>query len=864
MQTKPLITLDDVLLRYCSRDQVVTANERLATALIDAYDQHHSLHGSVDYPPARVATLTDYLRARYAALSSATGLRTLLSADAQRLVWLEHTPDVSNIDLTELYPRVADAWRVMHDWRLTASLEQFDDNENHRLFRDWSQTYMRTARLRGWVTEAELPATIALALREGMLEAEALLLVGFDVIPPSLEHLINTYRSVGVRVELYEPARRGTASVTAISCNEKEQELRAATDWARTALEQGTEPKSICIAVPDLVESHDRVVRQLDAILRPDEAEPNAANSPYNVSGGVPLSTVPVVADALDLLDWLFEPYHHSRVDSLLRSPFLDLAGAAIGRRSRQPERCDAARFATLISASPLREIVQRASRMGLVDLSAACSSARQLLSLAGWPQPTRLSSESFQAYQSFVALLEELSANADVVQPRNFAATIRQFRVAADRRLFAPERPKAVIQVLGYLETIGLEFTHLWVTGLSRLDWPGAPSPTPFIPIRHLRAAAVPRTDVNGEIAFARRLMGHWRASATWVVFSYPRVCDDVPSQRSTLVDECEPSVERHLDASSLALSHPYLVGRPVAATRDDVSIGPAPIERLRHRGTGILRDQSACPFRAFARYRLHAPQSNPPHSFPDAADRGTATHAALRNLFDRLDPEIEFDRVDEAALGAAVSDAASTAIAVLGPLPMAFRDSERSRLTTLLLEWLQLERTRQPHRIVATETTAILSIGGIDFDLRIDRIDASPHGDAVVLDYKTGPTSPNVVIGARLEEPQLPMYALSTAGATAIAFACIRRNDCRLVGWSTSSYSASQNAERIRFNSVGERDDDWNALLDDWRLSLAALATEFRTGVSDVRPRDANACGECNLHALCRIREIRRVALD
>jgi probable DNA repair protein len=495
---------------------------------------------------------------------------------------------------------------------------------------------------------------------------------------------------------------------------------------------------------------------------------------------------------------------------------------------------------------------------MGLIDLRTAISGARQLLDLAGWPQTAHLSSESFQAYRSFIALIDELATHADIVQPRHFAATIRQIRSAADRRLFAPQRPKAAIQVLGYLETIGLEFTHLWVTGLNRSDWPGAPSPTPFIPIRHLRAAAVARNDVDGEMAFARRLMAHWCVSAASVVFSHPAVRDDVSCRRSPLVDECAPSVERHLDALGLTLSHPYLIARAdaVFGSLDDIAVGPAPIERLRHRGSSILRDQSACPFRAFARYRLHAPQLTSPHSFPDSTARGTAVHAGLRSLFGHAGSEIEVDPTNEAAL----RDAVSTAMAVLGPLPIAFRDSERARLTMLLLEWLRFERTRQPYRVAATEASATLSIGGIDFDLRIDRIDTSPYGDLLVLDYKTGPINPNVVIGARLEEPQLPMYALSTPGARAIAFACVQRNECRLVGWSSNAYSALQNAERIRFNSPGNSDDDWNALLDGWRHTLAGIAADFRGGISDVRPRDVGVCAECNLHALCRIRELRR----
>ncbi len=615
MQPKPLITLDDVLLQYCSNGRIVTANERLATALLDAFERR--ARGGVDLPTPQVSTLDEYLRERYAELPPSLS-RTLLSAEAQRLVWLELTPELPDIDFDALYARVADAWRVMYDWQLSSLLDQFDDNENHRLYRDWAQFYLRAARQRGWITESEVPAAIEFAVREGHLAAEPLLLLGFDVVPPSVERMLDAYRSAGATIHRFEPTHPKNAHVVTASCADADQELRAAIHWAKSALTEAREPLSICIAVPNLVESHDRVVRQLDAILRPDDAEPSAATSPYNVSGGVSLGVVPVVADALDFLDWLFEPFHHARIDALLRSPFLQLARASAADGER-PEWSDASRYAGLAPHSPLRDIVRLASRVGLLDLKDAVAVARHLLSLAGWPDSGRLSSESYQAYRSFEALLDELAGNSNFAQPRHFAATIGQLRLAADRRLFAPERPRAAIQVLGYLETIGLEFTHLWVTGLTHLDWPGSPSPTPFIPMRHLRAASVSRSDVGGEVAFARRLMAHWRAAAGSLALSHPLVRNDVPCRGSALLQELDPTEAFEIVGPELALSHPYLVGHIALSQYDNLEVGPVDVERLRHHGTGIIRDQSACPFRAFARYRLHALQHRRPPFVPE-----------------------------------------------------------------------------------------------------------------------------------------------------------------------------------------------------------------------------------------------------
>ena len=343
--------------------------------------------------------------------------------------------------------------------------------------------------------------------------------------------------------------------------------------------------------------------------------EPAAAASPYNISGGVPLGSVPVVADALDFLEWFFEPYHHTRIDRIASLALsLLVSSCPLLDDQRQPEWCDATRFGAVASASPLREIVYRASRLGLLDLEERGGWRETVVGSGGMAEHGASFERQFPGLQIVRSMLNELAANSDFVQPRHIAATFRQLRIAADWRLFAPERPHATIQVLGYLETLGLEFTHLWVTGLSQHEWPRSPAPTPFIPMRHLRAASVTRSDVEAEVAFARRLMRHWRASSASVIFSYPIV--GRPAESAQRADRrSAPTADLHLDAPGLALSHPHFAAcRSPPRTLQTTSRSEAPIiPGCISRGTGILRDQSACPFRAFARYRLHARQVSP-----------------------------------------------------------------------------------------------------------------------------------------------------------------------------------------------------------------------------------------------------------
>ena len=856
-----MMEFDTDLLRHCAAATIVTANQRLQRALRDAYEAHRAAAGSQTATAPRISTLGDYLRERFAALQSTRhDGRELLSADSQRLVWLECSPQSTDFDADGLYDAVADAWRIHHEWGLSGALAQFSDNENHRLFRSWAEAYRRRAATNGWVTEPELPTIIADAVQTQELAAEPLLMLGFDVISPSLQALIDACEAAGQTIRMHNPSRAPAEHIAVLSAADPQQELRAAIHWARELLAKTDGTVSIGIVVADLTHSHDQISRELDAILRPDAVEADPASSPYNISGGIPLSSFPVVSDALDFFDWLFDPLRYSHVARLLESPFFSLGIPAIKATDGSlPESYDASYFSARVSASPLRDIVGMAEKLGLIDLKTAALELRSLLAMAGWPNPAWLTGESFQAYRAFDALLDELSSNTRFVQPRRASAMVRHIRRAADRRIFAAQRPPAPLQVLGYLETVGLEFTHLWVTGLNHVDWPANPRPNPFIPLRLLRSAGVTRVDNEGEVAFARRMTNRWRHAARSAVFSFARLRDDAPGRLSPLVGELV-GAESMIELTSAYPDHPYLEQRSAFADHDEAPPGPAQIEQLRHRGTGLLRDQSACPFRAFARYRLHAVERTQPHSYPNATERGVATHAALLSTFERLGPIV--DRADAAEIERVIESAASRALETYRHIPAEFRSSEHRRLASLLREWIELELSRTPFRIVANERASTLPLAGLEFALRIDRIDqVSATGELLVIDYKTGAVSANVVFGERPEEPQLPIYALSEPTTAAIAFAQVRRNDCRLIGWSELSSVSGH----IRFAPPPpEYGGHWATLSEAWQATLTKLAHDFRSGEARVDPRDAKACRECDLHALCRIREIRQLVSD
>ena len=96
------------------------------------------------------------------------------------------------------------------------------------------------------------------------------------------------------------------------------------------------------------------------------------------------------------------------------------------------------------------------------------------------------------------------------------------------------------------------------------------------------------------------------------------------------------------------------------------------------------------------------------------------------------------------------------------------------------MLWDWLALERERAPFKVVEVEACTRAAIGEIEFSARLDRVDVLEDGRHVIIDYKSGEVSVNKWAGARPDEPQLPLYAVThRQPVAALTFARLKRGD-------------------------------------------------------------------------------------
>ncbi len=852
MTIRSLVPLDETLLASLTHGTVVVPSQRLQQACANAFDQHQVASGRIAWRAAHVVTLDDHLESAYLRATAPTAhAPRLLAAATEQLLWRRCAPADAGDYPEVLIDDVAAAWEMAHRWRLWASIETSTRNESHRVFVSWSARFRAALDERCAITTAELPAALTRSLRtsDHWLPTR-ILTYGFEQTPSAIIDLWDAYRSAGCDVRHHASHRPPQASVDAVVYPTIDAEMRAATQWARSIVEAARKDRTesdlrIGIAIPDLLQRHAALTRRLDATFTPDLLHAQPGESIYNLSGGTPLLDQPIARDALDLLWIATSPMHYRDVHRLVRSPSAGSISSAIDRiGERLPERFDLATLARMTDVPSVHELHELASRWPRrAPIDAWVSHIDAYLRLARWAQPEQLRVGGAEVRSAVGDVVHQLRAHSLLDTLWSARETIAHLRALCARTMFAPHRPDAPVQVLGYLETAGLTFTHLWVTGLDGGAWPAAPRPNPYIAAATLDAAGVPRSNIDSELAYAMATTSRWLRSAQIVRFSCARDHGEEMCSPSPLVAHWRVPMQAEL--TSLHRPHPYFDSTQRGPREDyDEAPAEATATTLRRRGSALLRDQHACPFQAFARYRLRiaAPQS--PHTFPSAIDRGNLLHRVL-----------EF--AGRAHIGRTLSaqDIAShidRALHEWARFPERVRMSERARLERVIAAWLEVEATRKPYEIESIEADVSITIGGIALDLRIDRTDRTPQG-VIVIDYKT-----SRVRGIDIDEsqPQLPLYALAVPDSTAVLYAQAR-SDAVVLRGVVASQAVEERRERIDVDdpqALGA--SSWEDLQARWRDELDQLARSFLTGEAQVSPREPTICNACDLHAVCRIR--------
>lgn len=865
---------------------VITANLRLARELQQEYDQAQAAAGLSSWPTPDILPLSAWLSEmwrKWLFCGQAETASRLLRPAEEQAIWEDIIRSKAENQLLEV-PKTAQSalasWNLLCAWNLPLDASDWRDQEDSETFLSWAQEFRHRCRLNRWLSGAELPAFVADLIERGDLPVpKQVELAGFLEPTPDQLGLFDALARRGTEVRQRKTPETAGKAVR-LGLADAAREIAAAAEWARRILENGPEAAApdfrIGVVVPDLSGRRGQIERVFSETLHPgallgQDLDPRRL---FNISLGLPAAQYPLIDSAFQVLATDPRTIPIENAGRLLRSPFLqgseeELTSRALldvdlrsmgepcvslrdiirlargGKGSRQCPRL-ASRLAAWTEQYPALQTSRMPS-----DWAPALSG---FLQAVGWPGDRGIDSMEYQTLEVWKELLSEL-ARLDRVSGRlSLGAAVGMLRRLGSARQFQPESEPAPVQVLGVLEASGLRFDRLWIMGMQDNAWPAAPSPDPFLPFHLQRRYNLPSSSPDRALEFARRLTARLLSSAPTVVVSYPRREGDSDLRVSPLLAALPEVAEADLGLSASAGYPEQLQRSSLMETIQDHRAPPCGDAPFRA-GTSLFKLQAACPFRAFAEVRLAARAPDQPESGLSALDRGRLVHGILKRVWERLRSHRALVAISEEALAELVRSRAGAEIREFSRHRRALRSPrfaaiEQERMERVVGQWLLLEKQRQPFTMLQQEVGRRVTLGGLQLNIRADRVDQLECGELVILDYKTGECSPSDWEGPRPDEPQLPLYAVTASAPVAgVFFGRLKTGALGFRGLADSEGIVPE----VR---VPDGRPSLEKTIAEWREVLNRLGSEFKAGQAIVNPKQpGKTCRHCALPALCRI---------
>ncbi len=852
---------------------VLTADQRQARILRRLHDRAQLAAGRGAWPTAQVLTLEAWLARQWSeAGSERDALPRALPLIAARWLWRRivgaDAPDL--VDPAELGGRARASWLALraHGGRIE-DLSAWPMTRDQQAFHGWAREVERKLGRQHACDGADLSRRL---VEEQALPdlGPPLLLVGFQRPLPAHAALFRGLAQRGWTVEsLTFDSAHGRAWRHAAADPRSERD--AAIAWLRQRLVERPDGVHGFI-VPDLSQDRGALERALESALQPALELPDAPyDRVFDLAGGTPLAARPVIEAAFDAIRYALGRGDWTDATRLLRSRHvagwqeeqesrarLDVRLRSDGRvhPSEPPElaREARARGAPLL-AHALESAVACVAGDAQRSAGAWAEDFGACLAAWGWPGAVALDSSDWQAANQLGALLRDLAALATVAPDLSGDEALAQLREQAAAPFQSEGGEPAVFVMDGWPDP-GIGFDSLWVGGLTATAWPRPTRVDPFLPIEVQRRLGMPRATAEAAIGDALGSQSAWLAAASSVVLSWPKNEDDTEVDGSLLVPASLPALPDPPAFTPRAqLQYKASALEPIG---EDTA--PALGEARAVGGARVLELQSHCPFRAFGELRLGALPLEEPQAGIDRRLRGQALHRALQSIWVGLGSQaalLELTPADCERLVAAAVDQALAGISAAQTGPRALR-LERDWQCRAIGALLTLERERPPFVVVETEREMTGRIGGLELGLRVDRVD-NAGGSLVVIDYKSGRTRGAPWRGARMDAPQLPLYAALHPGRpAAIALAETGSAGARFLGVGDESIAIDgvEPAEEFELTEDDEKGFNWRVVTERWWAWLDALARDHAAGRAVVDPKLAGkTCRRCHLGALCRV---------
>ena len=845
------MTRDPWLKDAITRDAVIiTASRRLARELQAAYAAQQQEAGVLSWVTPSIFFWNDWCRRQLDATAEPQELPVPIDNFSSSILWEQclrkYVPD-SLPALSGVIRQARDAWQRLNDWKVPlAALTRSARSPDEQLFAAAATDYQALLEAASWTDQEGIPrlATGLISRQPGSVPQEAVF-AGFDRYSPAVTSIIDALTAAGCIVQTApEPATGARACVASFA--DHDAEMRSAGAWARDKLQSDPGAK-IAIISPTLQSEAGGTTRLVREGLAPgwqyaDESE--GLTAAVNVSYGRKLLDFPAISTALLLLRWIHHGLSTKDLSLLLRSKCLASQKSAgrsrlelklrklpdrawsVGSLMRVLEGRDesADALAWFRGMEGILALQQDASR----EASPAYWASRMdsLLTEWGWPGEGTLTSSEFQLINRWRDLLNEFARTALVMPQLRFSEAVQRLASLAAEVVFQPEAEAGVVSLMGALEAAGMEFDHVWISGMYAGLWPPAGNPSSLLSRELQKEFGLPDATPADTLQFSRRVLKRLTGCARTVVLSWPRSDGESELAASSLLDETpHDNYSGPADPGWHALQFCSKDATAIVAT------DPVPhvtVDEEVRGGAYTVQRQASEPFSAFVYGRLGVTRPDAVETGIAPSLRGNIIHNALHTLFAERPTQADIKNWDatdlDQRLGSAIDSELANHMRHADETHTRLFGLERTRLFRLLRSFVAEEIERPEYAVLEVEKSIDFEAFGVRLGLRVDRIDRLADGSLLIIDYKTG--RPRNLLNKDGDPVDLQLVVYAEAIEEAVGGLALINIDSRSIIYKGTGGSVHWDAAR---------QDQWPQRLAAWRDEVQQALREIAAG--DVR---------------------------
>ena len=884
MQDK-VITLPEIPL-------TLTVNARLARWLLLEHDEQKRKAGENAWQTPPILPLSSWLRDVWLA---SWPEKYLLSELQCEKIWEEIiNQDSARLDLLHLQgvaSQTSKAFSLLHEYRLPRDKKLYEQTDESKAFLRWIRKF--ESRL----SSALAPCMLMDAVRNSMQEGEILIphslrIRGFEEQSPQLKYFLNFLREKGTRVDFLSPVpspeilaqrmeKLNDKNVNVEEYENRQGEAEACACWVRSIFQPG---KRIGIVVPELEKYRTLLKRELAAELVPETIfSLDEEDLPFNISLAPPLSQEPMIKLALNLLSVKTSNVPVSTFLSIVQSPFFgfafpptrEISDLERNLRTKRVLSIPLDRFHSICGSVPQVDQLVESLKSWTLNNSKLMPEkwAKELsgfLKTTGWPgkvapgtDKQSVLSKRHQGFEAWKDCLNQLCSLNQILGPINRLEVLNHLTHITRSKPFQSKTPEHSIQVIGLLESSGMQFDYLWVMGCHHEALPAHPEPNPFIPYEIRNKYSIPRSNPQRELKFTEQSLTRLSMAAPDVHFRYPLHEGVMDLEMSPLLkrfpqDKKAPYLSNRIKDQVRAMNQLEKFTEPAFLQVTDSEKNQYGTQGISS-GYALLKDQVDCPFRAFARHRLNSQRTPVSEVDFDNLDRGNLIHKALELFWDKTRNRKNLSNLSHGILKKRIEECVQEALKLCSQRTTGqtqFNKLEIERNVRLIHDWLlNIERERPDFQVLHNEEDVSINLCGIKLSLRIDRIDEIPGKGLLLIDYKTGrEAKPAEWFAEKIRAPQLPLYATAQP-PVGLAYGHLTLGKPEFKGTADLPLGKLKNYDFAKDTGCST----WKELLSYWKNNLNRVADEFLQGNNQVLPvNKGEPCLHCEFNSLCRIQEI------